>query len=211
MKHLFIITILSAILIGSIVYLMGKQPTTPSSIIETQMTATPSSTEESFIPSPPDTSFLKQGGNSYTESKGLYTFLYPNDYKLDSQGDQLIRISKTGSTQRGQTEMYDGVIVVFESVNLEGQTLEKWVDGRIAQSTADSTTTITQPKKVTHLQAYPGFTYTARGLGESTYLIVQKDAKSNYAVSITFLVADPQKKDYQKEVDTILSTLEFHK
>jgi hypothetical protein len=213
MKHLPLIVLFLIILTGSIAYFSNKKSSTPPPPLGTQnqTTSTPSATSESFIPASTDTSVLKQGGSSFRESQGLYTFLYPNDYKLDTQGDEYIRISKIGATQRGQTEMYDGVIVVFESVNLGGKTLDPWIDARIAQSTADGTSQVTQAKKATRLNTLVGYTYTMRGLGESTYLVVQKDTKSNNAVSITFLVADPENKNYQKEVDAILATLELLK
>lgn len=155
---------------------------------------------------------LKAGGNSYLDPKGVYVFLYPNDYKIDTQGDgQYTRIYKTGATQRGQTEMYDGIIMVFETVKLQGQTMDQWVDQRIKESTADGTVEITQPKKPTTMNKYPGFTYKARGLGEADYLIIQKSPTSEYVVSITTSVSDPQQKNYQKEVDAVLAGIELLK
>lgn len=52
--------------------------------------------------------------------------------------------------------MYDGVILVFEPVNLNGQTLEKFVDTRIQESTADGTSEITQALVISYLNADPG-------------------------------------------------------
>lgn len=166
-------------------------------------------TTEQFITGSPDTNALLMGGSSYTHPQGLYTFLYPNDYVLDTQDSQYIRVYKQGATQRGQTEMYDGVIVVFETIDLQGKSLEEVVDERIVAATADGTSEIVQPKKPTTLNTYSGFTYEIRGLGTSTHLILQKHALSTEAVDVTFLVADPEQVGYQDEVDAILSTLEL--
>jgi len=188
-----------------------------SSIKQSLLTSVPSSpiptqNIEQFILSKPDTTVLKAGGASYTDPQNIYTFLYPNDYAIDHQDDnEITRISKKGATQKGQTEMYDGVIMVFQLVDLGGKSLSEWIDLHNQEMTQDGTATITQQKRTVSLGSYPGYTYKVRSLGESTYLIVQHDPASNFALNITFLVADPERKDYQKDIDAILSTLELRK
>jgi hypothetical protein len=155
---------------------------------------------------------LMSGGNSYMDPDGVYTLLYPNDYTQDTQGNgQHVRFYKQGATQQGQTEMYDGVIITIETVDLENQTLSNWIDTKIKESTADGTVEITQPKTQTTVNGFPGFTYTTRSLGEATYYVVQKDNKSKNAVVITTLVADPQNVGYQTEVDNTLNTIQLLK
>lgn len=154
---------------------------------------------------------VRAGGSSYLDPKGVYSFLYPNDYTLDTQDPVHIRIYKRGVTQRPQSEMSDGALVVFESLELEGKTLEEWVDEHIRLSTADGTSEVTVPKTAATIGTYPGFTYTLRGLGESRYIVVQKDTQSNVAVNITYAVSDPNNVGYQKEVDAILTTVQLLK
>jgi hypothetical protein len=159
-----------------------------------------------------DTSDLRAGGSSFSDPEGVYVFLYPSDYQLDKQNNgKIIRIYKTGPTQRGQTEMYDGAIVTFETHNLEGQTLTSWVDLHIKTATADGTTKTVEQKKSIAYNNYSGFTYTLRGLGEARYLVLQKDAQSKYGIVITIFIADPQNVGFQKEVDETLATLEILK
>jgi hypothetical protein len=173
----------------------------PSPMVSVEPSAQPSS----------DLMQLKAGGSSYSDPQGVFGFLYPNDYTIDSQEKgRYVRIFKKGATQKGQTEMYDGVIVSFERVELGGKTLSKWVDDQIQQSTSDGSE-ITQPKKGTTLNVYPGFTFEVRSLGTSTNVVLQKDLSSPHAVRINFLVADPEGKNYQKEVDAILATVELRK
>jgi hypothetical protein len=151
-------------------------------------------------------------GNTYTDTQGVYTFLYPLDYKLDQQNDgKQIRIYKTGATQQGQTEMYDGVVMVFETMDTDGVPLSKWVDGYIKKTTADGTIKLVGSKKQMTQNGYAGFVYHTQGLGEFTNYVFQKSEKSHQVVVITTLVEDPQKVGFQKEVDKILSTLEVHK
>lgn len=158
------------------------------------------------------TADLQAGGSSYLDPKGVFSFLYPNDYRLDHEGGgQYTRISKLGPTQRGQTEMYDGVLVVFESVDLGGKPLEQWVDESIKTSTADGTSEVIQAKSPVTVNNYKGFTYTLRGLGESKYLVLQKDSQSDFAVSIVSAVYDPSNQGFQSQVSGILNTLQILK
>lgn len=152
------------------------------------------------------------GLQTYQDKQGIFSVSYPAAYTQDesvnsANNTQIVRLHKTGPTQRGQTEMYDGVIVVFEVVDLQGQTLEKWLDDRLAQATADGTLEIVKPKTAKSLNGQPGFVYTARGLGTFDTQVVQKDATGKYALQITTLVADPANQGFQAEVDSILSSL----
>lgn len=151
---------------------------------------------------------LQEEGATYTHPNGGYTFKYPSEYTLDSEGDnEYIRIYKIGETQTGQTEMYDGVLLVFETIELGNQTLEQWVDTRIQDSTADGMLEVTVPKQSTSLGEYPAFTYTTRGLGEAAYVVAQKDSSSSTAILVSALVSDPASAGFQAEVDAILATL----
>lgn len=153
---------------------------------------------------------LRLGGSSYLDTKGVYSFLYPNDYKQDVQSNNMVRIYKNGPSQKGQTEMYDGVIMLFESVDLGGKTLEQWVDTAI-QTATSSESTLKVPKKSVTQNGYAGFTYTLEGLGETKYLVMRKNAQSTMAVSIAMGIFDPTNAGFQNEVNAILSTVQLLK
>jgi hypothetical protein len=203
-----------ALIIGMSLFLISRdnkdisglpisQTVTPSSQTDTSLSKFPVNSEEDI---------LRAGGSSYRDPQGIYSFLYPSDYTLDTQNDgQYIRVYKRGRTQTGQTEMFDGVIVVFEAINLNSQNLNEWLDARIEESTFDGTLEVIEAKKPIRLNNYPGYTYTVRGLGTSEYIVVQKDTDSSFGVSITLAVNDPENIGYQKEVDAILSTLQIQK
>jgi hypothetical protein len=150
---------------------------------------------------------LGSSGSSYRDQNNIFTVLYPNDYVLDTQDPLHIRIYKRGDTQRPQSEMSDGVLMVFESIELKGTSLEYWVDTHIQQATADGTSEIIEPKKPITQNGYLGFHYAIRGLGISQNIILQKNRDSNFAVMITYSVSDPKQVGYQKDVDAALSSL----
>lgn len=154
---------------------------------------------------------LEAGGSSYLDEKGVYSLLYPNDYTLDTNDPNHIRIFKRAVTERPQSEISDGVIMVFESIDLGNSSLESLVDTRIKESTSDGTSKVIEAKKPIVQNAYPGFSYTLRGLGISKNIVIQKDNNSNYALLITYSISDPQGKDYQKEVDAVLSLIKLLK
>src|SRR5690348_14082570 len=87
--------------------------------------------EEPLATSNPTTDTLRVGGSSYSDPAGLYTLLYPNDFTLDTSDPAHPRVFKRGPSQRPQSEMSDGALVVFESNDLQGKTLEQLVDERI--------------------------------------------------------------------------------
>jgi hypothetical protein len=202
-----VIILLGLVLIGGITYYLvfGISPQTTENT--PAVNAPTMGIKESV--SPATRNDLLAGGSSYSDPDGVYVFLYPNEYKLDTQDSLHIRIYKTGATQQGQTEMYDGVIMVFETIELNGQTLNNWVDGYIKTSTADGTMETIDEKKSVLLNSYSGFTYQLRGLGESKYVVIQRDDNSDKAVLITYSVSDPENKNYQAEVDNILSTFQL--
>lgn len=167
-----------------------------------------SSVPETFAPTA-DTSALQANGTRYQDPDDVFSFLYPDDFTLDTSDPVHPRVYKQGAQQRPQSEMSNGALIVFEVVDLGTQSLEEMVDARIAQATADGTSQITQAKRAATLNGYPGFTYQIRGLGESTNLIVQQNAAFSQALIITYLVADPENQGYQSEVDAILATVSF--
>lgn len=204
------IVFLMVIALGSYLYLHQPPATvllpTPS---PTTAVTRPASQSALTAPAlPQGTTVPQTNGTSYQDPKGIYTINYPLDYTLDLENNgEFMRLSKKGATQQGQTELYDGVIMVFGTAALKGQTLTNWVDARIKSDTADGTLTLEEAKKPVVVHTYHGFTYTMRGLGTSQYIVLQKDATAPNAVIITMSVIDPQQKGFQKEVDSILATL----
>lgn len=148
---------------------------------------------------------LGSGGNSYLDKNGVFSIRYPDDYTLDTQDPMHVRVYKRNETQRPQSEMSDGVLIIFESINLSGKSLAEWVDTRIKASTTDGTS-----KAITQ-NTYPGFRYMLRGVGSSENIILQKDKNSPHAVLITYSVSDPEQKGYQEKVDAVLSSLKVLK
>ncbi len=150
---------------------------------------------------------LGASGSSFLDPKGVFTVLYPSEYELDTSDPVHPRIFKRGETQRPQSEIYDGALIVFESVDLGNQNLSSWIDARIKDATENGMQEVIKPKAAASFNNFPGYSYTLRGLGETTYTAIQKDSSSKNAVIISTLVADPENKGYQAEVDATLNSI----
>lgn len=197
-KALLGFVVIVIIIIGGY-FLLNNRPSAP--------TISPSPTIE-VTPSPEETD-LRLGGSSYRDPDGVFVLLYSNNYVMDTQNEGAqVRFIKRGETQRPQSEISDGALVVVEKFTLEGQTMSDWVDARIKQATTDESFQITQEKRATTINGQPAFTYTIRSLGESQTYVLQKDENSDNVVVVTTLVADPKNVGYQAEIDALLVTVE---
>lgn len=199
------------LIIGAGVYIFSYQKKAPSPLISPSSVTPTSSQIPDISATPPSPMDLGAGGSSYLDTKGVFSILYPNDYILDTSDPIHIRIYKRGETQRPQSEMSDGALVVFETIDLNGTSLEAFVDSRINEATADGTSEIIESKKAIMHNSYPGFSYSIRGLGESNNLVLQKDKNSSSAVFITYSVSDPEGRGYQKEIDAALASIKLLK
>ncbi len=201
--------IVGAIVVGAIaIYLFMPLEATVPAMIETPHTVE-ATQPTSVLTSNPDTTQLRTAGSKFQDPQNRYSFYYPTDYQLDIQDSEHIRLVKRGATQQGQTELYDGALIVFEPLTLKGSALEGVVNTRIQNSLSDGTSETLQPKKAIILNGHPGFSYELRGLGSSTYLVIQKTPTSNFALSITFMVSDPEDVGYHNTVEEILATVEL--
>lgn len=205
MKQLYLmfLTLFVVVTVCGSLYLVMNRP------IPSVVPAQPSEPALATPTPRPEVEALLRGGSSLSDPEGLYSILYPNTYVVDTSDPLHPRIFKHGATQRGQTEMYDGVIMVFESIDLVDVTLEEWVDRRIREASGDGVSTLIKEKTPITLNTYPGFTYQMRGLGEFTSIVVQKNLQSTQALLITYMVADPENVGFQRDVDATLATLQL--
>lgn len=161
-------------------------------------------------PNPSSVEVLKMGGSSYSDPQAVFSFLYPGDFVIGEDGDYT-RIYRWGPTQKGQTEMYDGILMMFRAIELDGQRLSEWVDKDIERVMRDGVSTMTQPKRPYKLKSYEGFSYSFSGLGEFHRIIVQKSADSSFGVEIIYFVEDPTGRGFLNDVSNILTSLEIMK
>jgi multidrug resistance efflux pump len=212
MKNTLIVVVIVIIAIAAGAYIYtNKTSAPPAQSTQTQnqiITQTPSGTAAEV---PVANDQLLAGGNSYLDKNNIFSILYPTDYVQDMDGENVTRFYKRGDSQRPQSEMTDGVIVTIQTEPLNGMTLEQKVDDAIKQSTAGGMAELTSPKAPVTVNNQQGFTYKIRGLGESTYVALQKNDNPQNAVTVVYAVMGEKQQEYQQQVDSMLSTLQILK
>ncbi|MDQ5951360.1 MAG: hypothetical protein QG639_637 [Patescibacteria group bacterium] len=202
---LVVIILFLAALAGYLWWQQRSTLTAPTPTIQPESTNTEVPAESSEL------SALQQFGTTYQDPQGIFSVTYPSDYELDQPAEGQVRLIKRGEMQRPQSEISDGVLLVFETLTLEEKSLEEAVDERIVAFTANETGEIIQPKSAITIGGNQGFEYTVRSLGTSRQVLVQKDSNSEYAIAIAILIEDPQDVGYMQQVDAILSSIKFFK
>lgn len=210
-RTVLLIVILALLLGGGYVLLKSRINTVKND--QTTTKPSPTSIVEDIIPDGKSMNdMMMAGGSSYSDPAGLFTFLYPNDYTFDTQNNgQVVRVYKKGPTQQGQTEMYDGIIVTFEKIDLKQKSLSDWLDQEIQTMNDNGVSEVTQPKKAITLNGFSGYSYAARGLGVYTFYVIQKDAHSPNAIRISRMVSDPTNVGFQEQSDQILASITMQK
>ncbi len=120
-------------------------------------------------------------------------------FQEDSKTD--VRFYKQGPTQRGQTEMYDGMIVSIRKVSVDdgGQV---YIDDQIEQY--KNVGNITVPLHEGKLNGISVKEYSASGLGDSTIIFVPVDNRT--LLEVSYMAPDPTNAGFQKTIDLMLST-----
>ncbi len=142
-----------------------------------------------------------------TISNLSYSFSYPPDFTIREVDGSSV-VSKLGPTQKLGTEMYDGVMVQFRAVDLEGQPLADFVEAQIAADKNNGISTVVDAKQPITIKGYTGFSYVVEGMGTFTQNYIQAEG-SNQALEVIYLVADPSQQNFQSSVDQILNTIQL--
>ncbi len=131
-------------------------------------------------------------------------FAYPPELTLHEDAPDQVRLSQWGPTQRGQTEMYDGLILSFRRVMPEGS-FEAFLEAQLAQFR--ETGSITAPLSDTVFNGRPARTFGASGLGDYTLVYVPQEGGAVLEISV--LAPDPTGAGFQRKADQVLSTVSF--
>lgn len=143
-----------------------------------------------------------------TYSTSTYRLQYPSDMTVDEGEASTLVLSKWGPTQKGETELYDGILLGFQPFELPNINLESYVQGKIDYiKMAEIEVSGQSP---TSIGNYTGLTYTAyggNGLG-TRYIYLQSSGKI-MIVEIEDSTNDPTNQGFQQTADKIISTFEF--
>lgn len=133
-----------------------------------------------------------------------FSMYYDPSLTLQESSKTDVRFYKQGPTQRGQTEMYDGMIVSIRKVSVDdgGQV---YIDDQIEQY--KNVGNITVPLHESTLNGISVKEYSASGLGDSTIIFVPVD--NQILLEVSYMVPDPTNAGFQKVVNSMLSTFKL--
>jgi hypothetical protein len=183
--------------IGLIYFGEGAPPlSTPSSERMPSETGTPL----------PESSTMQvpEGWLPYQQTEMGLSFRYDPTFTVSADTADLVRLYKWGPTQKGQTEMYDGMLVTFHQVTYSGD-FESYVKQRMqALQTSETVMPVAQPYS---FRGVPAQRYDGSASDGTTYIFVPRGLGS--VLEISTLVLDPGKLGFQGVVDSILQTVQF--
>ena len=138
--------------------------------------------------------------------KYSFTVEYPNDINT-KQENRYLYITKLGPTQKTDTEIYDGIYLIFSEESLGDLTLLEYATQKVEASRKESIAIILKELEPITINNCHGYSYTAEGLGIYKYIYLASE--DGQVVEIINGTIDPTNQDFQQTVDQILSTFQF--
>lgn len=140
----------------------------------------------------------------YTSSTQGFSLRHDPTLTVVDDGQNGVRLYKWGPTQKGETELYDGILLSIRKV-VTPQGAEAYLADQLQQMTQHGT--ITAPLVQGKLNGLPVQRMEFSGLGDYTFIFVPVSDTS--LIEIAFIVPDPTLAGFRKTVDLMLSTFEL--
>lgn len=142
---------------------------------------------------------------AYSNNTIGFSIKYDPSLILQESTKTDVRFYKWGPTQRGQTEVYDGIIFSVRKISVTdgGQT---HINTQIEQF--KNVGTITEPLHDSSLNGVPVKRFGASGLGDFKIIFVPIDNQT--IIEISYMIPDPTGVGFQKIVDQMLSTFKIN-
>ena len=133
-----------------------------------------------------------------------FSMYYDPSLTLQEETKTDVRFYKQGPSQRGQTEMYDGMIVTVRKIDVVGDT-QAYIDNQIEQY--KDIGSITEPLHDSKLNGISTKEYGVSGLGDAKIIFVSINNQT--LLEVSYMVPDPTNAGFQKTVDLMLSTFKL--
>lgn len=145
---------------------------------------------------------IPEGWKDYANPRLGLTLAHDPTLTVSEEADGSVRFWKWGPTQKGQTEMYDGIIVSFRKVDFT-ESLDTFLAGRMKEF--QEVGTITEPLATRDFNGLPAKTFSASSLGDFEMIYVPLDADT--VMEISTMAPDPTQAGFQKTVEQMLATV----
>lgn len=133
-----------------------------------------------------------------------FSIQYDPSLTVSEDNNTDVRFYKNGPTQKGQTEMFDGIIVTFRKISVTDGGLS-YINAQMEQY--KNVGTITELLHDDMLNGIPVKEYSAIGVGN--FKIIFVPINNETLLEISYMAPDPTSLGFQKTVDTMLSTFKL--
>lgn len=144
------------------------------------------------------------GWQQYQNPAFGFSMYYPADVQIADRGPEGIQAFEQGPTQKGQTEMYDGINVSIKTGSRTGDLMTFVQSEQTRIKTEPSTIEVGEITQRT-IGPYTGYQFTVRTIGDGTYVYLPKGDDGYYRVVDGTL--DPSNVGFATTVETMISTL----
>jgi hypothetical protein len=203
MKNKIIVLTAGAILIFSVVVIfLYNQNSTESNNSSPTPTLTPTNT-----PTPTPAANLPEDWETYKSENLGISLRYPKNMQIKQNQDGSVSFTLLGPTQAEGTEVYDGIIINFNTGSYEFNTFKEFVTNKHNEQQNDPIISdVSEIEEIT-INEMTGYKFSIVGLGEFTILYLPME-NSQY-LRVSMLVEDPKNQGFQDTVNTILTSISY--
>jgi hypothetical protein len=149
-----------------------------------------------------------RGWQTLTSDTLNLTVMYPPGAEVNqNQPESDLRISIIGEEQKQQTELTDGLVLIFNAYQPQNnQSLQEFVNERRTQIQSQETTESVSSVNSTNIGSHSGFTFTVDGeMGISRYYYI---SPSSQVIEITEVIQPQDSANYKQISTNVLNSLE---
>lgn len=158
-----------------------------------------------FSPCPNSTLTADTATTTTLQGQG-FTLRYPASFTLKEEPVGTYVLTRVGPTQSLNTELFDGTALIIRWHDLQGRSLENFVDHQIAAAGLDGISVIVRGRQPVTIGQYNGYSYVLEGLGTYTKSFIMKDSASQ-VLQLEYLVEDPTNLGFQQQINQIMSSI----
>ncbi len=147
---------------------------------------------------------IPENWETYTSSTQGFSLRHDPTLTVVDDGQNGVRLYKWGPTQKGETELYDGILLSVRKVATP-QGGEAYLTDQIQQMTQHGTITASLSKDRLNGLSVQRMEFS--GLGDYTFIFVP--VGDSHLIEIAFIVPDPTMAGFRNTVDLMLSTFKL--
>jgi len=149
---------------------------------------------------------IPQGYKKYSDLG--FTIYHSPNMLVRKEGDGIAAFVLIGPSQKGQTEMYDGInITIFKVETYTQDNFKSFVEKEVEKIKNDGMSEITKGITPIQIGKYRGLKFTVHGFGEHEEVYLEGNDKKY--LHIATLVEDPTNQEFEEMKNKILETIEF--